>query len=103
MELFNKIQSRLVAEEKLPVAYTAILTANALGGFVSPLKEALLRWAEGESVSGVEAAGTTVKDICDELGVSEFQALCILNAVTLDPDCFEDAVLVLGEDVVDLG
>lgn len=97
-DLFHKIQLRLIEEEKLPVAYAAFMTAEALNGFAPELRKAVLRWAEGQSVADASLEGTTVKDIRAEAGGSEFQALCLLNHTVRYPGCFEDAVLNLEDD-----
>ncbi len=98
-DIFHTIQVRLIEKEKLPVAYAAILAAEALNGFAPELRQAVQRWAEGESIADAALDGSTVRDIQNEVGGSEFQALCLLNDAVRYPGCFEDAVLTLQRDI----
>ncbi len=100
-ELFSKIQCRLVEEEKLPIPYAAVLAAQALYDFAPELQQAVLHWANGESVAGAELDGTAVEEIQEEIGGSEFLGLCVLNQVVRHPGCFEAAVLNVQRDFVD--
>ena len=99
-DVFHTIQLRLIEEEKLPVAYAAILTAEALNSFAPELRQAVLRWAKGQSVADDALDGYTVRDIQEEVGGSEFQALCLLSYAAHYPGCFEDAVLTLRRDIL---
>lgn len=101
-ELFHQIQLRLISEEKLPVPYAAVMAATALYDFDPTLRSAVEQWAAGESVSQHSLQETSVQDIRDEIGGSEFQAMCVLNMVARHPGCFENAVLNLHHDRVEI-
>lgn len=98
--LFHKIQLRLISEEKLPVPYAAVMAATALFDFDPALRSAVEQWAAGESVANCSLKDTSVQDIRNEIGGSEFQAMCVLNLVARYPSCFENAVLNLHHDQV---
>lgn len=102
LSIFQKLQQRLIREESLPVAYTAILAAQALYCFNHDAREAAKRWAEGGSIADFSVAGSTVADIRDSIGGSEFQALCVLNAVETRYDAFADALLTVHTDAVEI-
>ena len=59
--VFRKLQRRLIREEALPLAYTAILAAQALYQFAPEARDAAKRWAEGESIADFALAGTSVR------------------------------------------
>ncbi len=100
MDIFNVIQTRLISEEKLPVAYAAIMTAQALNGFQPELKQAVQQWAEGKSVAQAALGDVTVADVQHEIGGSEFMAMCLLSMVKRYPGCFDKAILFLPKDQV---
>ena len=100
--VYEKLQRRLIRDEQLPLAYTAILAAQALYQFVPEAQDAAKRWAEGESIADFKLAGVAVSDLQMQLGGTEFQALCILNAVENRRDAFKEAVLVNKYDTVEL-
>ena len=102
MDIFHTIQTRLVSEEKLPIAYAAIMAAEALYGFQPELKQAVQQWAEGKSVAKTKLGEHTVESIQREIGGSEFQALCLLSMSARHPGCFDEAVLFLPQDSVNL-
>lgn len=102
MDIFNEIQTRLIYEEKLPVAYAAVMAAQALFDFQPELQQAVRQWAEGKSVAHAALGEYSVADIQEEIGGSEFQALCMLNMTAKYPRCFDDAVLFLPQDSVEV-
>ena len=102
MDIFNVIQTRLIYEEKMPVAYAAVMAAQALFGFQPELQQAVRQWAEGQSIANATLGEYTVADIQEEIGCSEFQALCMLNMTAQYPGCFDDAVLFLPQDRVEV-
>lgn len=96
--VFRKLQRRLIREEALPLAYTAILAAQALYQFAPEARDAAKRWAEGESIADFALAGTSVRELQDAVGGTEFQALCMLNALAGNFNAFAEATLVAGVD-----
>lgn len=100
ISVFRKLQRRLIREEGLPLAYTAILAAQALNQFRPEARDAAKRWAEGESIAGFALADTSVRELQDAVGGSEFQALCMLNALADNFNAFAEATLVAGIDSV---
>ena len=99
---FARIQARLIAEEKLPVGYAAVLTSQALTRFDPRVAKAVDLWAENALPADYAVAEMKVADIRRNYGCSEFLALCILNTALTDPDCFVDAVFMLGRVLADV-
>ncbi len=91
--VFNKLQSKLHAEEKLDLVYSALLAADILNRFAPDMREAALKWADGKSIMDFAVNGTTVDDIVFQLDCSQIAALCILQAVSVNTDSFAEAVL----------
>ena len=91
--VFNILQTKLHVEEKLDLVYSALLAADILNRFDSGIKEAALKWAEGKDILDFAVNGTTVDDIIFQLNCSQIAALCILQAVSVNPESFADAVL----------
>ena len=102
MDIFNEIQTRLIRDEKLPLAYAAVMAAQALNDFQPELQQAVRQWAEGKSVAQAALGDHTVEKIQREIGGSEFQALCLLSMSARHPGCFDEAVLFLPQDSVNL-
>lgn len=99
--VFQKLQRRLIREEKLPLAYTGILAAQALYQFAPEARDAAKRWAEGESIADFSLAGISIREIKAAVGGTEFQALCMLNVLADNFDAFAEATLVAGIDRVE--
>lgn len=100
MSEFSLIQNKLLSDEGMNLVHAAITTADILNYYDTDVKKAIVDWANGKDVSSFEADGNTVFDIIDELGCTSFMALCILNAIKKNPESFEDAILMLGEDTI---
>ena len=100
--IFQKLQRRLIREENLPMTYTAILAAQALYQFAPAASEAARRWAEGESIADFVMADVCVREIQQELGGTEFQALCVLNALENKFDAFAEATMTARVDYADI-
>ena len=97
---FGKIQGKLMACEKYSVIDAAILAEAVIDSFSEHIRDAVLRWAEGEDVMSLTSNGTTVAYIIEAVGCSVFQALCILDAIYKKPDCFDSAIFSLSLDQV---
>ncbi len=95
---FGKLQGKLMASDRYNVVDAAILTEIVMDKFAGPVRNTVLKWADGADVTDEEIGGMTVKEITGEIGCSVFQALCIINAVMEDPECYASAVFRLRVD-----
>ena len=100
---FQRLQRRLIREEKLSLAYTAILAAQAMNRFSPEAREAALRWARGESIADFVLAEVSVAELQEQLGGGEFQALCMLDLLSVNYEAFADATLVSPIDDMTFG
>ena len=97
---FERLQRRLIREENLPLAWTAILAAQAMNRFGPEARAAALRWAGGESIADFTLADVSVDDLQQQLGGGEFQALCMLDILNERMDAFAEAALVDDVDAI---
>lgn len=98
--IFNKIQTKLIEEENMSLVMSAIMTADIVNQYDAIVRTAIISWAEGKDVTGFSIDDTGVTDIMAEINCSVFQALCILNGIHKNPECFMDAVFVSWKDDV---
>jgi hypothetical protein len=95
---FGKLQGKLMASEQYNIVDAAIMTEIVMDKFDGSVRESILKWADGADVTDAEHGGMTVKEITEEIGCTAFQALCIINAVMEDPECYAAAVFRLSKD-----
>ena len=81
----GRLQNKLVIEEKLPLAYAAILSENALFRFDERLQEAVMAWVEGTLDASFAIDDLSLADLQKELNVSLFQAICAMDIFLKNP------------------
>lgn len=90
MEHFNvpacDVQNKIVIEEKVPLAYAAILAENALFRFDPRVQEGVAQWVNGTLLDTFAVEDISLKEIQEQVGGSLFQALCVLDIVLKNGD-----------------
>ena len=97
---FTRLQTKLVAEEKMSMPYAAILADLALNRFDERVRKGAILWLDGKLTEDFEVEDYAVYEILDELNGSMFQALCIMDMLLKDPDAVRDIIWTIGEDEI---
>lgn len=100
MNDFVRVQTKLVAEDKLSFPYAAILTDMALNRFDERVREGVMLWLEDKLTEDFEVDGVTVCEILDEVNGSMFQTLCIMDMLLKNPESAKCAIWSFVEDVI---
>ncbi len=82
----RRLQGKLQWDEKLPIAYAAILTDNALNRFDERVKEGVRLWMKGELTDDFTVEDASIGEIREYTGLEGFQALCYMDIYLKNPD-----------------
>lgn len=85
-EIIGDLQNKIIVEENVPVAYAAILAENALYRFDERVQAGVVQWVKGELADTFTVEDISLKDIQHEIGVSMFQALCVMDIYLKDAE-----------------
>ena len=80
------LQTRLMAEVNLPIAYAAILAENALNRFDPRVLEGVKLWMNGQLSDDFSVGDATIGEIRECAGLTGFQALCYMDVYLKHPD-----------------
>ena len=88
----QKLQNKLMAEERLPIAYAAILAENALFRFDERVREGVKQYIAGTLTEDFSVEDISLADIRGEVGLEGFAALCFLDVYIKRPEFAEQDV-----------
>ncbi len=80
------LQNKLIVKEKLPIAYAAVLTEEALHRFDPRVLEGVRLWMKDELTPEFAVEDATIAEIEENFGLTGFQALCLMDIYLKDPD-----------------
>lgn len=85
-ELICEVQNKIILEENVSHACAAILAENALNRFDERVQAGVVQWAKGELTADFTVGDISLADIQDEIGVSLFEALCVMDIYLKNAD-----------------
>ncbi len=85
-KLICELQNKIILEENVPLACAAILAENALYRFDERVQAGVVQWVKGELTTDFSVGDISLADIQDEIGVSLFQALCVMDIYLKNAD-----------------
>lgn len=97
-----ELQTKIVLEEKVSLAYAAILAENALYRFDPRVREGVLAWLNGTLTDSFAVAEVPLKEIREYCGGSLFQALCILDIFLKNGEFVKMVEWVERSDFIDV-
>lgn len=80
------LQSKLRLEEKLPIAYAAILADDAMNRFDPRVLEGVKLWVNGELTDDFGVEDATIAEIRKYTGLTGFKALAYMDIYLKNPD-----------------
>ena len=86
VKTIKALQSKIMVEENVSIVYAAILTDNALNRFDPRVREGVLLWLNDHLTGDFAVKDISVTDIQDELEITPFQALCVMDMYLKNPD-----------------
>lgn len=100
LEVIGTLQVKISVEEKLPLAYAAILAENALCRFDKRVQAGVMQWLEGTLEPSFAVENISLADIQYEMGGSLFQALSVMDIYLKNPDFIPAALWQEERDFV---
>lgn len=99
-DMICELQNKIALEENVPIAYAAILAENALYRFDERVQAGVVQWVRGELTADFSVEDISLNDIQDEIGVSLFQALCVMDIYLKNADFIPVASWFEPKDVI---
>ena len=85
-KIIKELQSRIMVDENVSMVQAAILTDNVLNRFDPRVREGALLWLEDRLTDSFQAGDISLADVRDELDITPFQALCVMDIYLKNPD-----------------
>ena len=82
----RQLQSKLMMDEGLPIAYSAILADEALNRFDARVREGVRLWMKGQLTDDFTVEDASIAEIKEYVGLEGFQALCYMDIYLKNPD-----------------
>ena len=86
VKIIKELQFKLMADEKLSIIHAAIMADNVLNRFDPRVREGAFLWLQNQLTDSFQVEEITLGDVQEELNVSSFQALCIMDIYLKNPD-----------------
>lgn len=74
-----QLQTKIMAAEKLPMAYAGVLANDALNHFIPEVRQGVCLWMRDELTEDFTAGDYRIGDLYDAMGLSPLATLFALN------------------------
>lgn len=85
VKTIKAMQAKIMTDEKMSIVPAAIMTDNVLNRFDPRVREGALLWLEDRLTDEFQVDDISVADVRDELDVTPFQALCVMDIYLKNP------------------
>ena len=86
VKTIKEMQAKIMVEENMPIIQAAILTDNVLNRFDPRVREGAILWMQDRLTDDFTVEDISLADVRDELEVTPFQALCVMDIYLKNPD-----------------
>lgn len=86
VKTIKEMQAKIMVEEKMPIVQAAILADNVLNRFDPRIREGAILWMQDRLTAEFSVEDISLADVQDELEVTPFQALCVMDIYLKTPD-----------------
>jgi len=86
VKTIKEMQAKIMVEENMPIIQAAILTDNVLNRFDPRVREGAILWMQDRLTDDFTVEDISLADVRDELEVTPFQALCVMDIYLKTPD-----------------